>query len=246
MGKAPNESASALPSRRSVLAFTLIELLVVIAIIAILAAMLLPVLARGKSKAYRTQCFSNERQIFVALTLYAEDNADSYPIYPNWADYGGKRGTNTLQSTLNDPATRPLYKYCGGLEIFHCPADRGDSLSAAIGVGGPCWEAWGNSYLMTWAGDRYRIEHCGGGGPITPVPIKTARIAVKPSTKFILSDWPWFGDRDLNDPHSLWHNDRGKPMFPMLYGDGHVLFFKFPANRQSLDGMPVDLNFDWW
>jgi hypothetical protein len=73
-----------------------------------------------------------------------------------------------------------------------------------------------------------------------------ARIAVKPSSKLILSDWPWFGDRDVNDIHSAWHNDRGKPVFAMLYGDGHVLFFKFPQNRQALDGLTVDLNFDWW
>jgi prepilin-type N-terminal cleavage/methylation domain-containing protein/prepilin-type processing-associated H-X9-DG protein len=60
-------------------AFTLIELLVVIAIIAILAALLLPALARSKDQAKRTCCKSNERQQIVALVIYAGENNNSLP-----------------------------------------------------------------------------------------------------------------------------------------------------------------------
>jgi len=121
-------------------AFTLIELLVVIAIIAILAAMLLPALAKSKSKAQGIMCMNNMRQLTLAWLQYAHDNSDRIPYAsgsingpnPNIDPYvwvtgqiDFNPGNPSNWDTSVDLQKSPLWPYCGNSAgIWKCPADR--------------------------------------------------------------------------------------------------------------------------
>jgi len=140
-------------------AFTLIELLVVIAIIAILAALLLPALARAKEKARRSQCINNLKQCTLGIVTWAHDSeAGSVP----WAIDAGAAPNYNGEGTWHHPLGKDVWfqwawmsNSIGSPKVLVCPSDKQTTVVADSWVfqpGGLAWNGYQNNAVSYFIG----------------------------------------------------------------------------------------------
>lgn len=221
---------SRLRKLRGLGAFTLMELLVVIAIIAILAAILLPVYSAAKSKAQRTACLNNLRQVGLGIHLYADENADTLPTISV---------TNDMPWQYKWRFFKELTKSYDGLsgesspkdKLFACPSDTfyySNFLNQPL-IHSPMWQTNWSDYCSYWFSRLNIATNSSGNSHAGIAGVKVSSLH-ETSKDVMVVDQPacygysWHQKVALTDPGPNMVEDA---MNTTVFVDGHVDYIKF-------------------
>jgi prepilin-type N-terminal cleavage/methylation domain-containing protein len=230
--------------------FTLIELLVVIAVIGILAALLLPVLARAKEHARMVQCLSNFRQIGAVFQLYIQDNDNRYPTFTgeNWVSFrlggGDPAPAAAARFGLEWATNRILWPYTHSRELYRCPADRGMNANPWMQPFDNNYKTIGSSYkynehpwipftLLPQADPEFGIA--GKKKQWITTPTRYVLVHEPPATPWWDGNWFYFFWHYSRGPSTVFSIDEVRDRFisPVLFADGHAFKRDFTVAIRS-------------
>ena len=205
--------------------FTLIELLVVIAIIAILAAILFPIMTAAKARATSTKCLNNLKQLSTAIQQYCDDNSGVMPCILGTASSQRLDWAGVVSYTgqLNNVRNGQLWPYVRNMKVYMCPLDHRKNTQLSYSIN--------------------RDMGCIYGAPESDPRrlLKLETESLGRATKIML----FIQEKACNDGYCEWSTIDDIPSdvhysgTNLAYVDGHV---KYATQKEML----AEINKGWW
>jgi prepilin-type processing-associated H-X9-DG protein len=228
-------------------AFTLIELIALVAVGAVVSATLLPALSNARTRSASVSCAANQKQLALAMALYAGDNVGAMPPTDSWRNGSGiqvpltgggywagvtpiiSRETpipEAIQRVSAGLTNSPLWPYAANTAIYHCPADARFKLRPGIGWAfGSYSKVNGMAGLAIWTPTQRPFQRIGE----IPEPSMSFLFVEESDPRgenigtWVLNDNPtgWV------DPLAVWHDTGANS----VYADGHQDYHRWTDSK---------------